>query len=132
MSQNWLEKLLASQNLLDKNSAIIKIENYIIDFDFYKNSNVALIHVTLPYLPEEEIIVSFDYDFSGKYNFEFHIFPNDCGKYPYNSEKYNLDNYGNIYYKIFNKIEFDNLFQSDSLLELCNKFNRLYANLIFQ
>jgi len=83
---------LASQNLLDKNSAIIKIENYIIDFDFYKNSNVALIHVTLPYLPEEEIIVSFDYDFSGKYNFEFHIFPNDCGKYPYNSEKYNLDN----------------------------------------
>lgn len=92
---------------------------------FYKNSNVALIHVTLPYLPEEEIIVSFDYDFSGKYNFEFNIFPNDDGKY-------NLDNYGNIYFKIFNKIEFDNLFQSDSLLELCNKFNRLYANLIFQ
>lgn len=135
MNQNWLKKLLASQNLLDNDKSIL-IGNYIIDFyidfEFYKNSNVVLINVTFPYLPEEEIIVSFDYNFSGKYTLsEFFIFPNN-GKYPFHPEKYNLDDYGNIYFKIFKRTEFDNLFESNSLLELCNRFNRLYTNLIFQ
>jgi len=134
VKSNWLEKLV---NNIDKKNIVKKINYSYQEYSFYENdyfidicSNDFLINqITLPY---DNIIIHFNYFFNKIYSTEFSVYPNYNDVPEEILNKYVLDEFGNIYRGFLSKSDFDDMFESESFLELCKKLQRFFENLIFQ
>lgn len=134
VKSNWLEKLV---NNIDKKNIVKKINYSYQEYSFYENEyfidicsdDFLIIQITLPY---DNIIIHFNYFFNKIYSTEFSVYPNYNDVPEEILNKYVLDEFGNIYRGFLSKSDFDDMFESESFLELCKKLQRFFENLIFQ
>lgn len=134
VKSNWLEKLV---NNIDKKNIVKKINYSYQEYSFYENEyfidicsdDFLIIQITLPY---DNIIIHFNYFFNKIYSTEFSVYPNYNDVPEEILNKYVLDEFGDIYRGFLNKNDFDDMFESESFLELCKKLQRFFENLIFQ
>lgn len=132
--ENWLEKLV---NNIDKKNIVKKINYSYQEYNFYENEyfidicsdDFLIIQITLPY---DNIIIHFNYFFNKVYSTEFSVYPNYNDVPEEILNKYVLDEFGDIYRGFLSRSDFDDMFESESFLELCKKLQRFFENLIFQ